>query len=72
MFGDEYLLGENKITGLTQLYQRITEIEREPEVIAKIDAINRALENSGMHWLNQSGQFESGLGKKILFSGNNE
>ena len=47
MFGDEYLQGDDKITGLTQLYQRITEIEREPEIIAKIEEINKALESSG-------------------------
>ena len=37
----------SSIDGLTRLYQQITEIERQPDVIEQIDAINMALERSG-------------------------
>ena len=37
----------SSIDGLTRLYRKITEIERQPDVVAKIDAINMALESSG-------------------------
>ena len=37
----------SSIDGLTRLYQQITEIERQPDVIEQIDAINMALERAG-------------------------
>ena len=35
------------IQKLTQLYRKITEIEREPEILAEIDLINKRLEGDG-------------------------
>ena len=35
------------IQKLTQLYRKITEIEREPEILTEIDSINQRLENDG-------------------------
>ena len=50
----KYHLGDSEdiwktetIQKLTQLYRKITEIEREPEILTEIDSINKRLENDG-------------------------
>ena len=43
--GSDDIWKEDTILKLTNVYRKITEIEREPKIISQIDLINKRLEN---------------------------